>query len=434
MQEQLLPHFEYQDDDPLQIDDVGDTIGSKKREKLRITTNLVSKVLYDMGITVGFNLITNQLEIDGMESKYSKTEASTTLPVVIRDYMIEHMGVDVSRNRIMDCLHVISDLNRFNPVIDMIANTAYDGGDRITVLYDILGLLDIATDSEATKEQKRKYRLYLNKWLHQCVAMAFNNEDEPYGADGVLVLKGEQGIGKTTFFRVIAVNPAWFCEGKDLNVYNKDAKIEVTGKWIVELGEIDGTLKLKQSSLKSFVGSGKDELRAPWARTAVTRPRRASFCGTVNEEQFLTDETGNRRYWIIKVEKIKLDVLLGLTKDWLYQMWAQVYQNFYLPDPQGFRLTQGELIQLQKDNIEFLTPIPGETEFLETLRWDCPVEKWKYITMSELCHYIGGVNNVQAGKAIMRLQRQDHRIKSKKAHNNLKKYLLPPIDNEDEST
>jgi len=399
-----------------------------------VTTKVVAAVLTVIGVNVSYNLATRKMEISGMPEIFSKTEAPNTLPVLICDYLAEK-GVKTSLTTVVQRLHTMEDLNRFNPIVEMLERTACDGVDRIGIIIDILGLSDNNPESIEIAERKARYRLYVTKWLHQCVAMALNDEDNPYSADGVLVLQGAQGIGKTLFFRKIAVESLWFGEGISVNMKKKDDLIKATGKWIAEIGELDDTLALKQSSLKSFLTFERDEIRSPWARVAVNKPRRTSFCGTVNPDRFLTDETGSRRFWVVKIKHIDLDALLKLDKDWMHQLWAQVYQELYLQNPQGFRLTKEEEAQLQKDNMEFLVPITGEMEILEKLCWDIPVEEWSYITMSELVKFVGGMNSGQAGKAVKRLQKRDPRIKEKKVHNNIRKYLLPlPMYGEDQTT
>ena len=394
--------------------------------KGQATTKLIQAVLCIMGVDVSYNIATRKMEIEGVSVEHSKVEASNTLPVLVMDYLTEK-GKRVSLSAVIQRLHVIADLNRFNPVIDMLTKTEYDGVNRIDQVFEMLGLSDKNSESKEEAEKKARYRLYVTKWLHQCVAMALNNDEEPYGADGILVLQGEQGIGKTLFFRTLAVESLWFGEGISLNMKNKDKKILATGKWIAELGELDDTLAHKQSSFKAFLTSERDEIRSPYARTAVNKPRRTSFCGTVNPERFLTDETGSRRFWVVKVHDIDVDRLLQLDKEWLYQLWAQVYQELYLKDPQGFRLTQAEQKQLQEDNLEFLLPMTGEVEILESLCWDAPIEHWRYVQATELAKAVGGINPSQTGKVLRRLQRRDHRIKVTKAHNNIVRYFLPPI-------
>ena len=313
-----------------------------------ITTADIRRVLRHMDIRIRLNDLTGMAEITGMPPEYSKTNAPNILPVLISDYLKEHHR-RCSRQVIDDSLMAIMDENRFNPVQDMLSSTVWDGRDRVKELMRILGIASPAdhpdhsnaTDSrgepsggeavddtdglptvddhsggvgdshsggdadadshsgstavgKATLEQT-----YLKKWLHQCIAMALNDEEAPYGADGVLVIQDEQGAGKTLLFSRLAVYPDWFAEGVSIDLNNKDSIIQSTGCWIAELGELDSTLKREQSALKAFLTSSRDTYRAPYARTQTRKPRRTSFCATVNPKEFLNDETGSRRFWVI---------------------------------------------------------------------------------------------------------------------------------------
>lgn len=82
-----------------------------------------------------------------------------------------------------DLLGVIAGKHRFNPVTDMLEIITWDGNGRINELCNIIGI---------SPEDKLSETL-LRKWLYQCVAMAYNDPREPYGADGLLVLQGPQG-------------------------------------------------------------------------------------------------------------------------------------------------------------------------------------------------------------------------------------------------
>ncbi len=169
----------------------------------------------------------------------------------------------------------------------MILNTAWDGQDRISVLIsDIIG---VKTEQEA---------IYVRKWLHQTVSMAFNsygvadnadNADnaepsksyescepselyELYGADGVLVLVGEQGNGKTMLVSKLAVNDDWFIGGRLLS-FNKDNVMINTSHWITELCYVDN-LSARE---RAFLTASSDISRS------ITKPRLTSFCATLNE-------------------------------------------------------------------------------------------------------------------------------------------------------
>ena len=75
--------------------------------------------------------------------------------------------------------------------------------------------------------------------------------------------------------------------------------------------------------------------------------------------------------------------------------------------------------------MEFMMPMTGEVEILESLCWDVPVEQWRYVQATELSKMVDGVSPSQMGKIIRRLQKRDPRIKVVNAHNNITKYLMP---------
>lgn len=390
--------------------------GAEGGKKKPVTSGIVKKILQEMNITVRLNVISGRVEIEGMPPQHSKANAANVLPVLLTDYMTRN-NLSCSRQTLDDCLVLIEDENRFNPVYEMLKNTDYDGTDRLAVIADILGIADNETAV-----------LYLTKWLHQCVAMALNDDTEPYGADGVLVIRNPQGAGKTLFCSKIAIKSDWFAEGVSIDPDKKDSIIQSTGVWIAEMGELDSTLKREQPALKAFVTARKDTYRQPYARVATTTPRRTSFCATVNPEQFLNDETGSRRWWVIEPKWIDCERLKALPEEWFVQMWAQVYTQLYLPNPQGFRLTDSERAKLQADNERYNKPLPGETEILDKLEWNSPADRWKWYTVTQIRDGLNlkPLSTSQVGKALKKLSDCNDRIQIKASHN-VKRYLLPPM-------
>ncbi len=204
--------------------------------------------------------------------------------------------------------------------------------------------------------------------------------------------------------------------------------MRATGKWIAELGELDATLKRDQSSLKAFITSAVDTYRQPYASVAVDRPRRTSFCVTVNPTEFINDETGSRRFWVIHPETIDVEKLKSLSKRWFRQMWRQVYDELYLPDPQGFRLTDEERAILEHENLQHSKPLPGEIEILDRYKWDASEKDWEWKKTSEVLIDIcvgRSVSPSQIGKTLIKLMAHDKRIDFKKP-GNVRMYLLPP--------
>ena len=386
----------------------------ESEKKAPVTSDTIKEILHDMGITVRLNVISGDVDIQGMPAQFSRTNAPNVLPVLLMDYM-KQRGIRCSRPTLDDCLVLIEDENRFNPVADMLTEKVHDGQDRVVELHDILGIEMGSRDSTL-----------LIKWLWQCVAMALNDDEHPAGADGVLVLQGPQGCGKTRFFSVVSVKPDWFTEGVSIDVDQKDTVIQATGCWIAELGELDSTLKREQSALKAFLTASRDTYRLPYARAAVKRPRRTSFCATVNPDGFLNDDTGSRRYWTIHVDNIDVPRLNALTPEWLSQLWRQVYRDFYLADPQGFRLTPEERSDLLEANEKHAKPLPFEIEVRDLLDWDMPAGDWSWFKSSEVKERMGGrtASAEQIGRVLTKLMREDARI-LRRQPKGVFRYLLP---------
>lgn len=379
-----------------------------------VTSNTIRAVMDALGVNIRLNLITGQADIDGLPKIYSKENATNTLPVIITDYLKVH-NASIGRQALDDCLFLIEDMNRYNPVADMLKSTVWDGDDRIPVVMEIL-----------SAPAEGQPLLFMKKWLWQTASMALNDEEQPYGADGILVLQGSQGEGKTRFFDRLSITPEWFHGGAIIDMDKKDTIIQGTGGWITELGELDSTLKKEQSALKAFLTASCDVYRVPYGRTPVRKPRRTSFCATVNPEEFLNDDTGSRRYWTVSIGEIDIDRLNSLPVEWFKQLWAQVYTQYYLKDPQGFRLTREERAALERSNQQYSKPLPGEIEIMDGLDWKQPEKQWDWQKVSSVRDFltIYSVTPVQIGKALSKIKTRDLRIKQKRP-GNVSYYYLP---------
>lgn len=303
-------------------------------------------------------------------------------------------------------------------MLDMLRDTEWDGENRLPILLNVLNI-----------DGGSFYALLVRKWLIQCVALVHNTVPGYLeAAEGVLTLQGDQGIGKTMLFRKLAVKPEWFAEGITLDMKNKDSIIQATGVWIAELGELESTLKKEQASLKSFITQKVDSIRAPYASEKVDRPRHTSFGATVNPIQFLKDDTGDRRFWVVPVESIDLDKLLKLEPEWFAQLWAEVY-IWWMRNPQGFRLSYLEREHLNELNQQFREMLPGEMELREAFDYDLPLERWEFYTPTALMQqvYMGPrITPQQVGRLLAKLAREDPRIEvSPNSKTKAKSYKLP---------
>lgn len=356
-------------DEPDKSPELAGYLGGLKGEIL--TTSMVRRLLSLLGIGIKMNEITWHVEVVGYPKEWSRANAENLLPVKLLDHLRLAGVKGAAKGTMCDCLDVIAEENRYNPVKEMLEAADWDGTDRLEELYGIWGVADPF------------YRSLMRKWLIQCVAMACNDELTPLGAEGVLVTQGEQGIGKTSALRELVPLPRMFKEGARLDMREKDTYIQALNCWICELGELDRTTARDSAGLKAFVTQDLDEYRTPYARKSVQRPRRTSFCGTVNPGEYLVDETGNRRFWTVPLKRIDLDRLFSLTNEWKHQFWGQVYA-MYLEAPQGFRLNYLERSRLGSLNTQHTKALDFELELREQFDPDLPLKDWGEFTATEV--------------------------------------------------
>lgn len=363
----------------------------QKEPEKRVSIESVRTALQELGVTLRYNMLLREAEVDGLPVVYSKENSSNILPVYLSDYLRECGYTGVTPNVIEGCLNCIADQNRYNPIESYLTSGVWDGEDRFQEIYRILGVTSI------------RLQTYITKWFVQCVALGLNREDKPIGADGVLVLQGPQGLAKTSFFRIMAPFPRWFVEGAVVDMSSKDSLITALSGWITELGELDSTLKREQTSLKAFITRPEDRLRMPYAKRDSRTPRRTSFCGTVNPKDYLKDETGSRRFWTIPVTNIDKKALFSLPQGWVDQVWLQAY-DMYKADHNFFRLNDDEIRELQIENQEFEAPLPYEIEIRALLNYSLPLSQWEWWRASEIAKYMpGNADARRVGKALARV-------------------------------
>ena len=397
----------------------------EERAKKELDTATLEKILNELNIFIGIHAITGKMDVrrlpenspliheafkNGSENKKYR-DSVELLPLFLTSFL-KKKGFKFSADFLRNAISAIASSNEFNPVLDKIRNrVTWDGVNRIWDLHEILGIQSFNFE-----------RIMLKKWLVQCIAM-LHNENCDVNNDFVLVLQGAQGLGKTLFFRQLALNPDYFCEGATIDMRDKDSIINATSCWICELGELDSTLKKEQSNLKAFITATKDRYRAPYARNYTDKPRRTCFCATVNPEKFLRDETGSRRFVTIHVDKIELDRLKNLTPDFMFQLWRQVYE-IYLQDKNYYRLTREEIEENEKRNVNSTIDLAGEREILESLDWNSTA--WRFQSATDIKNLLQlKLEARQIGKALAKIAENDSRIEIKRGQKENRLYFLP---------
>lgn len=153
-------------------------------------------------------------------------------------------------------------------------------------------------------------------------------------ADEMLCLVGQQGAGKSTFFRFLALNDDWFSD--DLKQLN-DSKIyeHLRGHWIMEMSEMIAAISAKSNEeIKSFLTRQKDTYRNPYDKYEEDRKRQCIFAGSTNTRQFIPfDRTGARRFLPIAIDSSKAEKhILDDEKEarsYFDQLWAEVMEIYW---------------------------------------------------------------------------------------------------------
>jgi len=354
---------------PLQVLDMPtdvDFVKSEKGRMLNIKDN-VQAVMHIHSIEAHYNVIKKKMEIHIPNMNFiadMKEEASL---VEIEDRCI-NLGVPYTRVR--DYLKILA--KEYNPVKEWIESKEWDGTSR---LQDFLNTIE-SRNSDVLKD------MLLKKWLISCVAAAY----EPNGVEleGILVFQGAQGLGKTLWFkRLCDYNKGWLLEGATLNPSDKDSVKRAVSHWIVELGEIESTFKKSDiDQLKAFVTAKTDELRLPYDRAFTTYQRRTAFFASVNGREFLTDNTGNRRFWVVSTKAINFNHGIDMQ-----QVWAEVKQTLYVAGQKNWFLSPDERNLLQDSNEGYRTQSTVEDLILEHVDFDSKVTQ--PVQMTKLLRDLG---------------------------------------------
>lgn len=142
--------------------------------------------------------------------------------------------------------------------------------------------------------------------------------------DSMIVLNGDQGIGKSTL--IAKLGGEWYSDSLNLSDMNdKTATEKLQGYWIMEIGELAGMRKADMDKVKAFISRQDDKYRASFGRRVTPHPRQCVFFGTTNSQNgYLRDITGNRRYWNVKVPGNGKYKPWDMDEDTVKQVWAEV--------------------------------------------------------------------------------------------------------------
>ena len=216
-------------------------------------------------------------------------------------------GLQVATNRASEAAIYVAHQHSYHPVRDYLRQVVWDGQERADLLFTHYAG---AEDNELNRELGRRF-------LISAVSRIFNPGSK---VDCCPVLVGKQGVRKSSFLRKLAIKPEWFSDSAlDIGGNMKDAYQAIQGVWMYELAELASIRPREAETVKAFISAQVDRFRPSYGRHVITRERQVVFAGTTNGAEFLSDSTGNRRFWTIEVGEIKL---LELGRD-VDQIWAE---------------------------------------------------------------------------------------------------------------
>lgn len=234
---------------------------------------------------------------DGLPIRYN--EFADTIELggnAVQDHMFYDLKVRCEREDLfvsMDAIfaqtEVVARANSYHPVREYLKAQTWDGSNRLdTWLVDYCGV-----------EDKESTRLIARRFFIAMVARVMKPGAK---VDTVLTLHGAQGAKKTSLVEAIAGGPEYFSNSLPaITTDSREARMHLAGKWIIEIGEMAATRNADNNSIKNFLSATVDKIRRPYLRNDSSVPRQCVFVRTVNNDDFLTDTTGNRRYWTVSV-------------------------------------------------------------------------------------------------------------------------------------
>lgn len=232
-----------------------------------------------LGGRLRWNQLKAMVELDGKPCELD----------ALRMYLALKHNIDLP---LEDCTQIAIHMAKqqsFSPVAEYLRNVAqeYQADDE---LLNAIALDYLGSDSEL-------HRAYIRKTLISAVARALQPGCK---VDTVCILSGLQGVGKSSFWKVLAGEENF--DDSVGSVSDKDERLKLHKSWMIEWAELETVFKRKDvSAVKAFITTQIDQLRPPYGRSVQEFQRPSIIVGTTNFDNFLSDSTGNRRFWVIPI-------------------------------------------------------------------------------------------------------------------------------------
>jgi putative DNA primase/helicase len=227
------------------------------------------------------------------------------------NWLARHFGLVVSAEVVEHAVAVAAETQRVHPVRKYLRSLKWDGRPR----------LDAFAPRYLGAEESDYSRAVGPMWMISAVARV---EKPGCQADYTLILESQlQGRRKSEAFRALVPVPDWFAE-TPITIGDKDSYQALHGVWIYCMDELDSVRRGDRTRTKAFLTARRDRYRPPFGRRPRNYDRQNVFCGNTNEEQYLEDPTGNRRYHPLRVTRARV-AAIQRDRD---QLWAEAFARY----------------------------------------------------------------------------------------------------------
>lgn len=258
-----------------------------------------------LGIKCRYDEFHYRLLVGGRAIERLTGELSDHVVVVLRSLIDDQFAFDPGREHTRDAAVQLCLANSFDPIVDYLNTVKWDGQARLeTWLTDYLG----ADDTPLTRAIGRI----------TLIAAVRRVRSPGCKFDQIVVLEGEEGRGKSTAIEALA-GAEQFSDQTILTLNDQRQQEAVQGVWLYEIADLAGISKSEVEAVKAFASRTVDRARPAYGRMREDRPRRVVFFATTNAQTYLKSQTGNRRFWPVKVGRIDL-ARLRADRD---QLWAE---------------------------------------------------------------------------------------------------------------
>jgi len=262
---------------------------------------------------------------------------------------IQHKSINVdSWRHVYDGVLTVSVMSSFHSLRDRLDALEWDKTERLN------NILPTYAGAEPTPY----VRMIGPMWLKMMTARAYM---PGCMAQYVPVLEGPQGRQKSQFLKELMLEPWWYATGTPPDAEDKDSAAKLDGIVAYEIAEIDSLGSRDQARVKGFITTDEDRYRVPYGVATESHPRCAVMVGTTNKSDWMTDPTGNRRYWPVPVGKIDIDRLKADRQ----QLWAEAV----------YRYKAGERYWPTKEEEAKYFEVEQDDRFSEHA-WTAPVLRW----------------------------------------------------------